>query len=295
MSIFPFKKTLKSRIESELRKLPWEVKSEKIIQLLEPTIGIKTKTAKSKIGIGKSKFGGFPDLLKETEWPNLNGFPFAFLGQINLSEVKWDKFNSLPKNGLLLFFFSTNQDDYRYENLKDMHRVIYIKDISRIEQKKYSENYSVLAKFNECEIEYFEHYTLPSYQNYKILDLNFSDEDDNLLFEASEIINQYTSAGEVIGHQMLGNTQAIQGDVNYPWALQSIGHKLKALADLKIEEQNQVLQNQKNIKLLLQIDMTESLPNFSDFGASGAIYFGIDEKELENGNFNNTYFDLQNS
>jgi uncharacterized protein YwqG len=81
MSIFPFKKKLKYKIVSELRKLPWDVDSEKITQLLDPTIGIKTKTISSKIGIGKSKLGGLPDLLKEMEWPNLNGFPFAFLGQ----------------------------------------------------------------------------------------------------------------------------------------------------------------------------------------------------------------------
>jgi len=132
MRIFPFKNNLKSKIESELRNLPWELNSKKIIQLLEPTIGIRTKKTNSKIGIGKSKFGGFPDLLKEMEWPNLNDFPFAFLGQINLSDVKFDKFNLLPKKGLLLFFFSTNQDDYRYENLKDIHRVIFIKDTSNL-------------------------------------------------------------------------------------------------------------------------------------------------------------------
>ncbi len=295
MNIFPFKKKLKSKIESELRKLPWDLDSEKITQLLEPTIGVKTKKTSSKIGIGKSKFGGLPDLGKEMEWPNLNGFPFGFLGQINLSEIKFDKLNSLPENGLLLFFFSTNQDDYRYENLKDMHRVIFIEKLSNLEQRNYPEKYSDLAKFNECEIEYFEQFSLPSFQNYKILDLNFTDEDDNLLFEASEIINELTSAEEEIGHQILGNAQAVQGDVNYPWALQSIGHKLKTLSELNITDQNRVLENQKNIRLLLQIDMSDNTPNFSGFGASGGFYFGIAEKDLANGNFEKTYFGLQNS
>ena len=295
MSIFPFKQKLKSKIESELRKMPWDVDSEKIIQLLEPTIGIKTKKIGSKIVTGKSKFGGLPDLLKETEWPNRNGYPFAFLGQINLSQIRFDKFNSLPKNGLLLFFFSTNQDDYRYENLKNIHRVIFIKDLANLKPRNYPEKYSYLANFNECEIKYFEHFSLPSYQNYKIQELNFTDEDDDLLFEASEIINELTSAGENIGHQIFGNAQAIQGDVNYPWALQSIGHKLKTLSELNITDQNRVLENQKNIRLLLQVDMSDNTPNFSGFGASGGIYFGIAEKDLANGNFENTYFELQNS
>lgn len=127
------------------------------------TIGIKTKKVNSKIRIGKSKFGGLPGLLKELEWPNLHGSPFAFLGQINLSEVKFNKSNTLPKNGLLLFFFAANQDDYRYANLKDMHHVIFIKNLSHLEQRNYPENYNHLASINECEIEYFQHFSLPSY------------------------------------------------------------------------------------------------------------------------------------
>jgi uncharacterized protein YwqG len=295
MCIFQFKQKLKSKIESELLKLPWEVDSEKIAQLLEPAIGIKTIKANSKIRIGKSKFGGFPDLLKELEWPNLNGSPFAFLGQINLSEVKFDKSNSLPKNGLLLFFFATNQDNYHYENLKDMHRVIFIKNVSHLEQRSYPENYSHAENINECEIEYFQHFSLPSYHNHKKRNLNFTDGDNNLLFEASQIINELTLAGEGVGHQVLGNTQPVQGDVSYPWALQSIGHKLKNLSELNITEQNRVLENQKNITLLLQIDMSGSSTDFSGFGVSGAIYFGIEHNDLENGNFDNTYFVMQNA
>jgi uncharacterized protein YwqG len=103
MSIFPFKKKLKSKIESELRKLPWDVNSEKIIELLKPTIGIKTKKVNSKIGIGKSKFGGLPDLLKEMEWPNLNGFPFAFLGQIY---QKLSSTSSIRYQKMVYYYFS---------------------------------------------------------------------------------------------------------------------------------------------------------------------------------------------
>jgi len=295
MNIFPFKHNLKAKIEKELKKLTWEINPEKIIELLESTIGIRTKKVNSKIGNGKSKFGGLPDLPIEIEWPKLNGFPFAFLGQINLSDVKFDKHNSLPKKGLLLFFFSANQDDYCYENFKDIHQVIFIENLSDLKLKNYPENYNELAKFNECDIEYFEHFSLPSYQNYQILDLNLSDEDDNLLFEATEIINEITFSGDDIGHQILGNAQAVQGDVNYPWVLQSIGHKIKTLAELNENEQKKVIENQKNIKLLLQIDTLESTPNFSDFGASGGIYFGIKESDLKKGKFDNTYFELQNS
>jgi len=125
--------------------------------------------------------------------------------------------------------------------------------------------------------------------------MNISDEDDNLIFEASEIINELTLTVEGIGHQILGNAQAVQGDVNYPWALQSIGHKLKSLSELNVNDKSRVLENQKKMILLLQIDMLDKLPDFLGFGASGAIYFGIKESDLKKGNFSNTYFELQNS
>lgn len=52
-----------------------------------------------------------------------------------------------------------------------------------------------------------------------------------------------TLARQDIGHQILDNTQVVQGDVNYPKAIKSIGHKLKNLSELNITDQNIVLKN----------------------------------------------------
>src|SRR5574343_1561123 len=82
-------KNLNEKVKKQLKKLNWEVDFNIVLGLLKPTISIKTKVAKEKIKIVKSKFGGLPDLPKETEWPNLNGFPFAFIGQINLEEIQF--------------------------------------------------------------------------------------------------------------------------------------------------------------------------------------------------------------
>ncbi|BCY28868.1 YwqG family protein [Flavobacterium okayamense] len=285
-------KNLNEKVKKQLKKLDWVVDFNIVLGLLKPTISIKTKATKEKIKIGKSKFGGLPDLPLGTEWPILNGFPFAFIGQINLEEIKFDVENKLPEKGILYFFFSTNQTDYQSEPFNKIHKVLYFNEnIDDLKTQDYPINYNDLAKFKECKIEFNEHYSLPSYQNYQILENGFSDEDENLLFEANELICEMTGANQDIGHQILGNANAVQGDVSYWWANQN--YNLENEIDEK--KKTEIRKNEKEIILLLQVDMLDENPEFSKFGASGGIYFGIKKQDLENKNFENTKFVIQNS
>jgi len=285
-------KKLNEKVKKQLKKLHWEVDFTIVLGLLTPTISIKTKISNEKIKIGKSKFGGLPDLPKETEWPSINGFPFAFIGQINLEEIKFDVENKLPKKGILYFFFSTNQTDYQFEPFDKIHKVLYFdENFMDLKTQYYPINYNELAKFKECGIEFSEHYSLPSYQNYQIIENSFSNEDENLLFEANELICEITGANQDVGHQILGNANAVQGDVSYWWANQNYNIENQVSEDKKAEIQK----NEKEIILLLQIDMLDKNPEFHKFGASGGIYFGIKKQDLKNENFKNTKFAIQNS
>ena len=285
-------KNLNEKVKKQLKKLNWEVDFNIVLRLLKPTISIKTEVAKEKIKIGKSKFGGLPDLPKETEWPNLNGFPFAFIGQINLEKIQFDIENKLPKKGILYFFFSTNQTDYQFDSLNKIHKVLFFNEnFNDLKTQDYPINYNELAKFKECKIEFSEHYSLPSYQNYQIIENGFSDEDENLLFEANELICEITGANQDVGHQVLGNANAVQGDVSYWWANQNYNVQ----NEVSEENKTEIQKNEKEIILLLQIDMLDENPEFHKYGASGGIYFGIKKQDLENGNFENTKFVIQNS
>ena len=285
-------KNLNDKVKKQLKKLDWEIDFNIVLGLLKPTISINTKIAKEKIKIGKSKLGGLPDLPIETDWPSLNGFPFAFVGQINLEEVKFDIENKLPKKGILYFFFSTNETDYQFEPFDKIHKVLYFNEnLDNLKTQDYPISYNELAKFKECKIEFNEHYSLPSYQNYQIIENGFSDEDENLLFEANEIICEITGANQDVGHQILGNANAVQGDVSYWWANQNYNIENQVSEEKKTEIQK----NEKEIILLLQIDMLDENPEFHKFGASGGVYFGIKKQDLEKGNFENTKFVIQNS
>lgn len=280
------------KVEKQLKNLPWKTDFNIVLKLLKPTISVKTKVVNEKVKIGKSKFGGLPHLPTGTIWPNLNGFPFAFIGQINLEEIKFDFENKLPPKGILYFFFSTTQTDYQFESLDKIHKVLYFNEnLNDLKTQDYPINYNELAKFKECAIEFGEHYTLPSYQNYLIVENALSDDDEDLLFEANELICEITGADQGIAHQILGNADAVQSDVSYPWANQSYN------IDKEISEKKktEIEKNEKEIILLLQVNMLDENPEFHKFGATGGIYFGIKKQDLKNKNFENTKFELQNT
>ncbi|HHC79356.1 MAG TPA: DUF1963 domain-containing protein, partial [Flavobacteriia bacterium] len=84
---------------------------EKLIEMIKPTIGIKTQTSDDKnLKVGKSKIGGKPDLPKGFEWPRANNRPMLFCAQYNLSELtKLDKENILPNKGFFYIFLSLDE------------------------------------------------------------------------------------------------------------------------------------------------------------------------------------------
>jgi hypothetical protein len=54
---------------------------------------------------GSSRLGGEPDLPPSKVWPNWQGHPMEFIGQVNLADVAaHDEEGSLPPSGLLSFF-----------------------------------------------------------------------------------------------------------------------------------------------------------------------------------------------
>ena len=96
----------KAKLIKVLRAALKEPYRSAIEQYIRPGIRLKT-VGESLIKLGQTKFGGAPDLPSGTAWPIIerDGFPYTFLGQINLAEVKaFDKEKLLPAKGMLYFF-----------------------------------------------------------------------------------------------------------------------------------------------------------------------------------------------
>lgn len=65
--------------------------------------GFSIRAGKGSTKVGKSRFGGLPDVPREFRWPIVKEGHLLFVAQINLSDLP--KFvDPLPRNGYLLFF-----------------------------------------------------------------------------------------------------------------------------------------------------------------------------------------------
>lgn len=78
----------------------------RIVKAARPAVRLNTSRARGRIAPGATKVGGVPDLPSGVAWPDFDGVPFSFLGQINLDEVASHiTLNGRgPTNGLLSFF-----------------------------------------------------------------------------------------------------------------------------------------------------------------------------------------------
>lgn len=92
--------------------------SKALINLSRDSIRITTDNKNDEnINIGRSKFGGRPDVPQGFLWPqNDTGQPLYFICQLNLNEVKpFDLSNLLPSSGILSFFYDALEQPWGYD------------------------------------------------------------------------------------------------------------------------------------------------------------------------------------
>jgi len=66
--------------------------------------------------VGKSKLGGIPDLPQDFRWQTRDGEATDFLLQINLAQASaLDQTGSLPKSGLLSFFYDLKEQPWGFD------------------------------------------------------------------------------------------------------------------------------------------------------------------------------------
>ncbi|MGH7283637.1 MAG: DUF1963 domain-containing protein [Polyangiaceae bacterium] len=136
-----------------------------LLTVIRPAIAFDIEKA-AKIPVGKSKFGGKPDMPAKMKWPNFQGDRdrmMPFLLQVNLAEVtKFDREGLLPKKGMLYFFSDTSPDE-----IEDF-RVLYTDDKKLVRRdfpddlvdRKDEEDF--VAQLPEYKAKFFEVFTLPS-------------------------------------------------------------------------------------------------------------------------------------
>ncbi|SFC94161.1 Uncharacterized protein YwqG [Zunongwangia mangrovi] len=265
----------------------------KILDLIKPTIGIKTKSkTDNEIEIGISKIGGNPDLPNDFKWPKFENEYLTFCAQYNLTELnKYVKDNSLPSKGMLYVFIFIDKEWPGFLNKKDSYKIIYIENTKNIQRQNFPKGYFQESKFKAAQIEYFEYLTLPHYTSYKVEKYFNKYEDFEYFYDSvTEFNDTLFNQNSDIFHQILGEDRSIQSTVVIDFATKIL--EIKTIEDYN-SKKTEIDKISKDYSILLQLDCNDNNSDLSKFGGGMTIYFGIEPKNLKNRDFENVIMAFQ--
>ncbi|MCC5915747.1 MAG: DUF1963 domain-containing protein [Cryomorphaceae bacterium] len=274
---------------NEAKKVNWTSDFKMVEKFLKPYILIDTPFKPQGIKIGQSKFGGKPDLPKNTDWPKYNNEPMVFIGQLNIRDFKkLDVENILPKAGIIYYFAYFKEPESKwgteYDFIVDKEKYIVI----------YSENDTLITAdfpkelpdayhFNEQELVFDLMYSLPVRESLEIK--NFNEEDEENLWD----FNEQFGSGE--GGQILGYCSPIQADVTWDWAFSDLGFDTYDLSESDLARIDSIRPEFINI---LQFSLENEVTGFKNIGISIG-YFGIKRADLKNKRFDETILIFQDT
>jgi uncharacterized protein YwqG len=205
---------------------------------------------------GSSRFGGLPDLPPGAGWP---GPKLHFLAQINLAEVgQIQPDSSLPRVGLLSFFYNAEEHPYGEADGPDAWRVLFIPP-GELQPAEPPVTLAEARSFPTCRLQFAEEVTLPPSGAIDVFSLRPRDRD--LLWDLyEEVTEQY--GGNLAIHRLLGHPTPIQHN-----PLDTVGDQAEG----------------DDWMLLLQVDTDPTAALF--WGDSGMLYFCIRRSDLEQQRF----------
>jgi len=275
LRLMPYSTEKYKKINSAFNALPWENSPEAILKMLKYTISIETIHGEpGEIALGMSKVGGRPHLPKSVAWPEAEGKPMAFLGQVNFAElVLLDHEGLFPKKGIVYFFLEANDNELPYD-IHERSQVIFTPEAENLERRLYPDKLPEYARFQICDLRFRESYTLPSLADPRIAALQLSEKDIQLLGHFNEEVAKVTGRSLLSDDWILGEPYALQHDVFEEWVKWGGG---------KPEE----------YELLLQVGFMDYNTNLFDFGDAGVAYWGIRKEDLQNQAFEKTVLTCQ--
>ncbi|MGC5324385.1 YwqG family protein [Brevibacillus sp. SYSU BS000544] len=291
---------MKEQILSLFREAGLAKYAEDFSPLIRPSIRLFTHPAnEDDLPLGSSKIGGTPDLPPHFEWPRWKVYTMSFLGQINLAELPNAPGTTLPKKGILYFFYAVSAmyDDDDFYDSTDTARVLYFEgDVSELKRHPYPPDFDDYivddqeTRFALCSLTFSVEWTVPPSESANMAGLGMSwsqnREDYDTYWDV--FLPKHWEACIANGgnppiNRLLGNPEQIQGDMQCD-CVRYLRDDCSDKADL--------LSEAKKWHLLLQLDSEEEKTKMM-WGDVGCVYFWIHEDDLARGNFDNVICIMQ--
>lgn len=280
---------------ARLRDTGMEASAEAIAALCEECIRFSTDAVdEDRIPVGASKLGGRPDLPPVVRWPEYNGSPMSFLGQINLEDLsELASAGSLPSSGRIYFFYDVEEMTWGYDpDDKDTWRVLYWngprEDLAR---RPFPEDLERDYTFFPCSLEFREELSLPPYNSLQIEDLGLSDDDVDKYVDYLDSFYDEELTEHVPVHQILGHPDPIQNEMQLECQLASNGLNVGSPSGYEDPRVEELSPGARDWMLLLQLD-TDDNPSWM-WGDMGRLYFWIRRQDLRERAFDKAWMILQ--
>ena len=277
----------------ELKEKFNKYKLNRIWTYLEPklknSIHITPKiTNEESIDIGKSKIGGSPDLPKDFEWFEFKENPMSFLAQINLSVISdYDIDNKLPNNGILYFFYDSEQNVWGFDPKDKAGSKVFFYDgeVSELERKEKPNNLDEYSYFNSCSLDFKSSINMLDYQSSLMDDFTLEDEEKGNYEDLIEEIYE----DEIF--KLLGHSNNVQGGMELECELVTNGIYCGGPEGYQNPKRKKLEENKGLWNLLFQMDSSDDIGAM--WGDCGRIYYWIRENDLKERKFENSWAVLQ--
>jgi uncharacterized protein YwqG len=250
--------------------------SDEIFKLAATTIIFTSSKIDNYENIGNTRFGGFPDLPEDIDWPISNGENdiedkgkfFNFICQINLQEIAHLN-NYLPKSGLLYFF----SGEYYYE--PEIKVIYYSGDLNKL-VKKEVDNDDIVGGLVAVDIINNTASKVPMYKAYKV-------EIENILTLPHPYLNKIETS--VIGqNKEIEKRYSDMYDIYHEnleeYTASMLGH---------FYWEHEVKDNEDFLDSLILLEVTSDSKIDFCFSDAGILAFSINEEDLINKNFEKIY------
>lgn len=276
-------------IRAALGEAGLEHATEDIMRMIRPAIRIADSVTNDEmLPIGRSKFGGAPDLPAGLQWPEWRETPLGFLAQFNLAEIApYDTERVLPQSGLLSFFYEASEQPWGYELSDRGAWRVFSSDCPTNElARRAPPSLPGRSQLAAHTLTFETALTLP-YDSADSLQLGLSgDEYDRFLEVAHRTIE--------LTHQLLGYPNAVQGAMEGECERCTAGLTAEQAAPLRIGSNDFEIGAAKRWRLLLQLDSITNIRGWTtDWGMSGLLYFWIRTADLTQHDFSNVWLQLQ--
>ena len=278
-----------------------------LIAQLKPSLRVHAKRVDShNLRVGESRIGGHPDLPAGFEWPTWharrNEFSkqgrklvdkgtrhLDFVAQLRLSDLPLERFEGMPRTGMLHFFYDIEEQPWGYDPCdRGAWKVIYLPgdshDLVATAPPREVHN----LRLYPCRVAATPEWTLPD-----PVYLNHSDTDWDL--EEYEALRTKLAGGSAWGdvkHRMFGHPDVVQNPMELECQLASSGVYVGDLEGYESERAKALKHGADDWRLLLQIDSDEDNPGWM-WGDSGRIYYWIRQSQLRKLDFSDVWLVLQ--